>query len=116
MPSVGRRAFLAAIVRLPFLAPLTVAAQPPGRPWRLGFLGDGRRSERVTISLDPLREGLRELGYVEGKTLVIEDRWSDGHRQRLADIATELVRHNVDVIVSHGVPGSLAAQAATRTI
>src|SRR5882724_4699293 len=111
MPSLARRAFLVTLARLLIAVPVAAQAPSPGRPWRVGFLGDGRRSDRASISVDPLREGLRELGYVEGRTLVIEERWTDGRRERLSEIAAELVRLEVDVIVSHGVPGSLAAQA-----
>jgi putative ABC transport system substrate-binding protein len=66
--------------------------------------------------LEPFREGLRELGYVEGQTVILEVRWTDGHSERLPELAAEFVRLQVDVIVTHGVPGARAAQAATTTI
>jgi putative ABC transport system substrate-binding protein len=63
-----------------------------------------------------LREGLRELGYVEGQNIIIEARWTDGHSERLPELAEEFIRLPVDVIVTHGVPGALAAKTATTTI
>jgi putative ABC transport system substrate-binding protein len=59
---------------------------------------------------------LRDLGYVEGKNIVIEYRWADGKYDRLSELAAELVRLQVDVLVTHGTPGVLAAKRATTTI
>ncbi len=97
-------------------APLVAGAQPARGVWRIGFLGDGPRAERAAISIEPFREGLRELSYIESQNVVIEERWSEGRSERLLDLATELVRLKVDVIVTHGVRGTKAAQDATRTI
>jgi putative tryptophan/tyrosine transport system substrate-binding protein len=91
-------------------------AQSAGKVWRVGFLGDGSLAERAAISLDPFRAGLRELGYVEGGNVVVDARWSEGKSERLPDLARELVDAKVDVIVTHGVRGTKAAQAATGTI
>ena len=66
--------------------------------------------------MDALREGLRNLGYVEGKNLSIEFRWGEGNYNRLADLAAELVRLKVDVLVTHSTPGTLAAKRATKVI
>jgi putative ABC transport system substrate-binding protein len=112
---MGRRALLAALA-VALLAAATSEAQPPRKVWRVGFLGDGARAERLAINLEPFREGLRELGYVEGQTLVIEERWSEGRADRIPELAADLVRLKVDVIVTHGVRGTKAAQDATRTI
>jgi putative ABC transport system substrate-binding protein len=97
-------------------AALLAEAQPPRKVWRIGFLGDGPRAERASISIEPFREGLRELGYVEGQNVVIEERWSEGKAERLPDLFAELIRLNVDVIVTHGVRATKAAQNATKTI
>jgi putative ABC transport system substrate-binding protein len=97
-------------------APFAVEAQPTGRVWRVGYLGDGSPASRKSINLDPFLEGLRDLGYVEGQNVVIETRWSDGRNERLAGLATDLVRQNVDVIVTHGLPAARAAKNATTTI
>ena len=60
--------------------------------------------------------GLRDLGYVEGRNIVIEYRYAEGRYDRLPELAAELVRLKVDVIVTHAVPGALAAKQATATI
>ena len=91
-------------------------AQQPKKVSRIGFLGDGSAAARAAISLEPFREGLRELGYVEGRNIILEVRWTDGKSERLPDLVGELVRLKVDVIVTHGVPGALAAKAATTEI
>ena len=59
---------------------------------------------------------MRELGWIEGRNLTIEYRWAEGHNERLADLATELVRLKVDVIVTHNTPPPLAAKQATSVI
>jgi putative ABC transport system substrate-binding protein len=91
------------------------AAQPASRVYRIGFLGI---SDPTTWAgyIASLRLGFRELGYVEGKNLVIEFRWAYGDPERLSKLAAELVDAKVDVIVTHGTPGSRAAKAATRTV
>jgi putative ABC transport system substrate-binding protein len=66
--------------------------------------------------LGALRQGLRELGYVEGKNIAIEPRWAQGKYDRLPGLATELVGLKVDVIVTHTPPAIQAAKQATATI
>jgi putative ABC transport system substrate-binding protein len=102
---------------LALLAALPAAdAQQREKMPRIGFLGDGSAAARAAQTLELFREGLRELGYVEGQNIIIEVRWTDGHRERLPELAEEFVRLPVDVIVTHGVPGALAAKTATTTI
>ena len=113
---LGRRSFLHALSVSLLIAPLAAEAQQAGRVWRIGWLGNGTRASREANTLTPLREGLRELGYVEGKNLLIDARWSDGNDERLARDAAELVRLKVDVIVTHGSVGGIAARKATATI
>jgi putative ABC transport system substrate-binding protein len=96
--------------------PCPVFAQQPGKMWRIGYLGDGTAASRAPIGLNPLREGLRELGYIEGKNIVIEQRWTDLRSERLAPLAAELVDAKVDVVVTHGFPATRALKAATSTI
>jgi len=95
-------------------APLAAEAQPTGVP-RIGFLGAASASGYAP-QLDAFRQGLRDLGYVEGKTIVIEYRWAEGNYARLPELAAELARRKVDVLVTHGVPGTLAAKGVTATV
>jgi putative ABC transport system substrate-binding protein len=92
--------------------PLATHAQPAGKVWRIGYLGLAG-SEEIP---EAFRQGLRELGYVEGQNIVIEYRSADGKFERLPDLAAELVRLPVDVMVTPGNPETLAAKAATSTI
>jgi putative tryptophan/tyrosine transport system substrate-binding protein len=113
---VNRRTFLGGLTFGLLAAPLAALAQQAGKVWRIGYLGDGSPASRASINLDPFREGLRELGYIEGQNVVIEARWSDGKNERLASLAADLVRQKVDVIVTHGLPATRAAKNATTTI
>jgi len=90
-------------------------AQQKGKVWRIGFLSAASASG-IAGWVEALRAGLRDLNYVEGKNLVIEFRWAEGNYERLPEMAAELVRLNVDVIVTHATPGILAAKGATTTI
>jgi len=95
------------------LAPF--AQQQPAKVARIGFLGLGSPTG-YAVMLDALRAGLRGLGYVEGSNIVIEYRWADGKYDRLPELAAELLRLKVDVLVTHGTPGVSAAKRATTTI
>lgn len=95
--------------------PPPCAAQPAGKVRRIGFLGTGSAAG-MAAWVEALRAGLRELGYVEGRNLSIEYRWADGKYERTPELAAELVRLNVEVLVTHGTPGTLAAKGATTTI
>ena len=97
------------------LAPLAAFAQRPVKIPRIGFLGPSSAAS-IAGRLEGLREGLRELGYVEGKTIFIDYRWAEGDYSRLPAIADELVRLNVDVIVTHTTNGARAAKQATTKI
>ncbi len=94
-----------------------VEAQKAGKVYRIGFLRYSRGPLTTYPRYIGLQQGLRELGYVEGQNYVIEYRSAEGKRERLPDLAAELVRLKVDVIVTgSGTPVNLAAQQATRTI
>jgi len=112
MGGVLRRRFLIATGAL-LAAPLVAEAQP-ARSYRLGFLGLASASDYAQY-VNAFLLGLRELGYVEGRNLVIEYRWADGREERLPELAIQLVRLNPDVLVSHAI-GVSAAQQATSTI
>jgi putative ABC transport system substrate-binding protein len=106
-----RREFITLLGGAAAAWPLASRAQVP----RIGFLGAGSPSSYAT-QLEAFRLGLRDLGYVEGTNLIIEYRWAQGKYERLRELAAELVRSNVDVVVTHGTPGALAAKQATAAI
>ena len=112
---ISRRGFLAGAATL-LAVPLAAEAQQAGKTWQIGWLGDGNRAAREANTLTPLREGLRELGYVEGKNILIDARWSEGDAERLLRDAADFVRIKVDVIVTHGSVGGRAAMKATTTL
>ena len=89
--------FVVALAISTLATPLIAEAQQPGKVPRIGFLSPGGATSAPT---DAFRQGLRELGYVEGQTLVVEYRWADGHTARLPALAAELVRLRVDVLVA----------------
>src|SRR5687767_409035 len=97
------------------LTALAAGAQPAGKVWRIGILGSTSTSSHGAF-VDAFREGLRERGYIEGKNVSIEYRWAESHYERLPTLAAELVRLNVDLILTHGSPGVRAAKEATTTI
>jgi putative tryptophan/tyrosine transport system substrate-binding protein len=111
---MDRRAFIAVVGGSILAAPLAAGAQQAGKVYRIGLLGLSSRSD--ITGLEALRQGLRDLGYEEGKNLVIEYRWAEGKYDRLPGFADELVRRKVDVLVTYGTPGARAAKRATTTI
>ncbi|HXV83850.1 MAG TPA: ABC transporter substrate-binding protein [Candidatus Binatia bacterium] len=95
---------------------LPAEAQQPKKTWRVGFLSSVS-AEPSTHMWTAFLQGLRDRGYVEGRNVVIEQRWAEGKTDRLPDMAAELVRLNVDVIVSTGgTVTAFAAKNATATI
>ena len=108
---------IAVLILLPALlgAPLAAEAQEAGKVARIGFLGTASSSNR-SPGLDAFRQGLRELGWVEGQNTVIDYRRAEGRLDRLPALAAELARLKVDVIVTVGTQGVLAAKNATETI
>jgi putative ABC transport system substrate-binding protein len=113
---VKRRQLIGAMAVGLLAGPLSGAAQPSGRtPARVGFLGFASPSMQAR-SFDAFRQGLRDLGWIEGQNVTIESRWAEGDLERLPALAAELVRLNVDVIVTGGSAAVRAVQQATRTI
>jgi putative tryptophan/tyrosine transport system substrate-binding protein len=99
------------------VAPLAAEAQQATNVHRVGrLLAAGSPAAGPDPSFEAFRQGLRELGYVEGQNVVIEDRYTEGSQERLRDLATELTRLPVDVLVAEGAAAIRAAQHATRTI
>lgn len=113
-----RRSVLGLILTLALailVAPLLANAQPRGRVPRIGVLASTSPAERGAF-LDGFWPGLHELGWVEGQSIAIEWRWAEGKPERLPELAADLVRLNVDIIVAQGTPPSLAAKHATTAI
>ena len=111
---IGTAVFLALFV-VSVVRPVDVDAAQSEKVYRIGML------DRTSISInaanvDALRQGLRELGYVEGKSFVIEYRSADGHDDRFPMLAMELIASKVDLIVTRGTPAALAAKRASETI
>jgi putative ABC transport system substrate-binding protein len=109
-----RRAFLAGAAAL-IVAPLAAEAQAPGKIPRVGYVF-ARVSSADQRLWDEARQGLRELGYVEGQNITLEIRWAEGRSERLPELVAELVRVKVDILVVATTPGALAAKNETRTI
>jgi putative ABC transport system substrate-binding protein len=113
MGQIERRRFLGAAAALA-AAPLARAAQPKQIP-RVGYLFSFVRAQGEHLWA-ACRQGLRELGYVDGENIALEPRWANGHHERLPELVSELARSRVDVIVSAATPASLAAQAGAGKI
>lgn len=111
---INRRNFIIALGASALAARLSTFAQQQGKVWRIGFLGPESASG-TRARIDAVRAGLRDFGYEEGKNIVIEFRWAEGNRDRLPELAAELVRLDVDVLVTHAA-GVRAAMQATTTI
>jgi putative tryptophan/tyrosine transport system substrate-binding protein len=110
---VNRRAFVTGLGAV-LAAPLGAAAQPT-RTWRVGFLSGGGRPLDGVPPLS-LRQGLRDLGYLEQQNVVYFARWADAKQERLPGLAAELVDLKVDVIVTAGGPASAAAKQASSSV
>jgi putative ABC transport system substrate-binding protein len=115
MSGMGRREFVALLGGAAVAWPLTARAQQARKVPTVGFLGQSTplgESERAAA----FAQRLRELGWVEGRTIAIEYRWAAGRNERLAEIAAEFVQLKMDVIVAGGTPPVLAAMQATSII
>ena len=108
---IVRIALSAALVLL--AAPGPAVAQPAGQIPRVGYLGAGSSN---SANVEAFRQRLRELGWAEGKNIVIEYRFAEGRFDRLPDLAADLVRLKVDVMTAAPTPGAVAAKKATGTI
>jgi putative tryptophan/tyrosine transport system substrate-binding protein len=111
---IDRRAFLAGTGAVLFAAPLAAEAQQAAKVARIGYLGGNRASSPHMH--EAFLQGLRDLGYVEGRNVVIEYRDAEGKLERLPALAAELVALKVDVIVAANTRAALAAKQATRTL
>jgi putative ABC transport system substrate-binding protein len=104
------------LVLLALLAvPLAAEAQQAGKVYRIGFLGNSTPALEANL-ISPFREGLRDLGYVEGQTVVIVYRWAEGKYERFPALVAELIGLKVDVIIAAGTPAAIAVKKATSSI
>jgi putative ABC transport system substrate-binding protein len=112
---IRRREFISTLGGAAVAWPIVARAQQPGKLPTIGFMG------ATTTSIQgqwvaALVQRLRELGWIEGRTVAIEYRWGEGSEERFAEIAAEFVRLKVDVIVTFGTPSIIAAKKATTVI
>lgn len=109
-----RRLGCVALVAVVVAQPLALEAQQPLKIARIGYLSPSSAAADYSYG-EAFRQGLRTVGYIEGRNVVIETRYADGRLDRLRGLAGELVQLNVDVIVAAPTPAVRAAQQATRT-
>jgi putative ABC transport system substrate-binding protein len=112
---ITRRTFLCGLTLGTLAAPLAAQGQRAGKVAHIGYLSP-LPAARDSSNLEAFRQGLRDLGYVEGRTALIDARYADGKLEMLPNLAAEIVRLNVDVIVVAPTPAVRAVQQATRTI
>jgi putative ABC transport system substrate-binding protein len=104
------------VIMLTLVVLLAAEAQQATKVHRIGWLSPGSPPSGPDPRLDDFRQGLRDLGYVEGQNLLIEHRYAEGSEECLRDLAAELVRLPVEVIVAGGSAATRAVQQTTRTI
>jgi putative ABC transport system substrate-binding protein len=112
---MNRREAIALIGTVATARSLPVGAQEVGKLYRIGIL-EAIPAAQNTANMDALRKGLRSLGYVEGRNLIIEYRSADGHADRFAGLLSELLGLKVDLIVTRGTPAARAAKDAAGTV
>jgi len=112
---ITRAAFAVVLILGLLAAPLAAAAQPPAKIPRIGYLGPTSSSAGARL-LESFRQGLRELGYVEGQNIFVDYRWAEGMPDRFPALAAELIQLRVDAIVTYNNAAVAALQQATRTI
>jgi putative tryptophan/tyrosine transport system substrate-binding protein len=109
------RALIVSLALIMLVAPLAAGAQQATKVYRIGFLEAGSSSANRHF-LDAFRQGLRELGYMEGQRIAIEDRWADGRSEQFPGLVTQIIAFRPDVIVVASTPGARAVKNGTSTI
>ncbi len=110
-----RRELIALIGGVAATWSLTARAQQAGKIPRIGFMGNSTAALEANL-IGPFRDGFRELGYEEGRNIIIEFRWAEGKYERFPALVAELLSAKVDVIVTAGTPATLAVKNATSTV
>jgi putative tryptophan/tyrosine transport system substrate-binding protein len=110
---MNRRAFITGLGTV-LTAPLAARAQQAGKVPTIGWVEAGSQSTNQHF-LDAFRQGLRDLKYIEGQNIVVEDRWAGGQEDQFSKLIAELIRLNVDLVVVASTSGAIAAKSATRT-
>ena len=110
-----RREFITLLSGIVAAWPLAARAQQPAKIPRIGFLGNSTATMEANL-IGPLRDGLRELGYEEGRNVIIEFRWANGKYDQFPALVAELLAAKVDVIITAGTPATLAIKKATSTV
>jgi len=113
---LGRRRFMVTLAGGLLAAPLAAEGQQEEKVPRIGLLDYSSPDQARITWWEAFQQRMRELGYVEGRTVAFERRWAHGDVERLPGLATDLVRLKVNIIVTGGSPAALAAKTATRTI
>src|SRR5262245_3440563 len=106
---------LSLLCALLFVLSIPAEAQQPGKIPRIGFLGNSTAALEENL-VEPFRQGLHDLGYLEGKNILIEYRWAEGKYDRFPALIGELVAQKVDIIVTAGTPASLAVKKQAPSI
>jgi len=106
---------VAALALAPFWPPVSAGAQTAPKIPRVGYVISGTPTGYGRL-FEAARQGLRELGYVEGQSIAVEVRWAEGRNERFPELVAGMVRLKVDVMVAVSTPGALAAKSATQTI
>lgn len=113
---IARRSLVGAAILIGLGAPIVGRTQASAKVHRIGLLANGSAEPRMPAPVEALREALHDLGLVEGRTIEIEYRWAEGRVERLPELAADLVRAKVELIVATGDAPTRAAMAATRAI
>jgi len=113
---VERRAFLSAVTGSLLAAPLAAEAQQAGKVWRIGYLGNVPPTPRTAFTVAAFTEGLRQYGYVEGRNLVIEFRFAQGHDEKYPQLVRELLQANVELVVTTQTPAAIALKEGAKTL
>lgn len=112
---MDRRRFIGFAAATWLAGPLRAGAQSNAHVYRIGFLGNSTAALEANL-VGPFRDGLRDLGYVEGRNITIEYRWAEGNYKRFPKLVDELLAAGVEIIVTAGTPAAQAVERATRTV